>query len=262
VTCSEKDAAVELIAACLQPDPEERPQSVLELLRLEYFLPRGSGTVRAKLLFVSTPGKCFNRRTGKYDFDLMGWLQKLCRHFAGRFVVAYDWAGSSSADARDKQWFDQIFEVRNSEDRTVFEEWMRPHRRRNRPLIDTAEQILRETRWLASYRGSIKAQIRDTCQSGAKAILVRFDGGPITRVEARIMAQLVGESIADLAQLGVHDPKIELRAFDTVYEFADTALTEVLGEIYGDSCEPIPAPLNSGKTKKSSKYKHFPFHVE
>jgi hypothetical protein len=57
------------------------------------------------------------------------------------------------------------------------------------------------------------------------------------------MAQLVGESMADLAQLGVRDPTIELRAFDTVYDFADTALTEVLGEIYGDDCEPIPAGL-------------------
>ncbi len=243
VACSEKDAAVELIAACLHPDPEKRPQTAQELLKLEYFLPRGSGTVRAKLLFVSTPGKCFNRRTGKFDFNLMGWLQKLCRHFAGRFVIAYDWAGSSSADARDKPWFDQIFQVRNSEGRTLFEEWTAAPPSGKEALIDVAEQILNETRWLASYRGSIKAQIRETCQSGAKAILVRFDGGPITRVEARIMAQLVGESTADLAQLGVRDPTIDLRAFDTVYDFADTGMSEVLGEIYGENCEPIPAGL-------------------
>ncbi len=57
------------------------------------------------------------------------------------------------------------------------------------------------------------------------------------------MAQLVGESVADLAQLGVRDPTVELRAFDTVYDFADTALTEVLGEINGDDYEPIPAGL-------------------
>ncbi len=91
--------------------------------------------------------------------------------------------------------------------------------------------------------GSIKAQIRETCQSGAKAILVRFEGGPITRVEARIMAQLIGESTTDLAQLGVRDPTIELRAFDTVYDFADTALTDILGEICGDSSELMPAGL-------------------
>ncbi len=151
--------------------------------------------MRAKLLFVSTPGKCFNERTRKYDFDLMGWLQKLCRHFAGCCIVAYDWAGS--ADARDKQWFDQIFEVRNSEGRTLFEKWMAAPPAEKEKLIDSVENTLHETLWLASYKGSIKAQIRDACQSGAKAILVRFDGGPITRVEARIMAQLVGESIAD-----------------------------------------------------------------
>jgi hypothetical protein len=252
VTSSEKDAVVEVVAACLQPDPKDRPQSVQELLKFEYFLPRGSGTVRAKLLFVSTPGKCLNQRTGKYDFDLMGWLQRLCRHFAGRFVVAYDWAGSSSADARDKQYFDEIFEVRNSEGRTLFEQWIVAPVTEKERLIDVVEQVLHETRWLASYMGSIKAQIRETCQSGAKAILVRFEGGPITRVEARIMGQLIRESTADLAQLGVRDPVIELRALDTVYDFADSALTDVLGEIYGDSWEPLPVGLLAELPRASS----------
>jgi hypothetical protein len=243
VTCSEKDAAVDMIAACLQPDPEKRPQSVEELLKFEYFVPRGSGTVRAKLLFVSTPGKCFNERTGKYDFDLMGWLQRLCRHYAGGFVVAYDWAGSSSTDARDKIWFDQIFEVRNCEGRSLFEEWTAASTAEKETLIDAVEQILHETRWLASYKGSIKAQIRETCQSGARAILVRFEGGPITRVEARLMAQLISESITDLTQLGVRAPVIELLAFDTADEFTDKVLMNVLGEMYGDRCKPVPANL-------------------
>jgi len=259
VACSEKDAAVELIAACLQPDPENRPQSIQELLKFEYFLPRGSGTVRAKLLFVSTPGKCFNQRTGLYDFDLMGWLQKLCRHFAGGFVVAYDWAGSSSADARDKQWFDQIFEVRNSEGRTLFEEWTAAPAAAKETLIDAVEHLLHETRWMASYKGSVKAQIRETCQSGAKAILVRFEGGPITRVEGRIIGQLICECKADLAQLGVRDPVIELRALDTVYDFADSALTDVLGEIYGDSWEPLPASLLAELPRASSMLEPSPY---
>jgi serine/threonine protein kinase len=242
VACSEKDSAVELIAACLQPDPKDRPQSGQELLEFEYFLPRGSGALRAKLLFVSTPGRCFNPRTGKYDFDLMGWLQKLCRHFAGGLVVAYDWAGSSSADTRDKQWFDRIFEARNSRGQTLFEEWTAAPVGEKETIIDAVQKILHETRWLASYRGSIKAQIRETCQSGAKAILVRFDGGPITRVEARIMAQLMGESMADLQQLGVPDPTVEHLAFDSVHAFAETALADALGEIYGEP-RPIPAHL-------------------
>jgi hypothetical protein len=38
---------------------------------------------RAKLLFVSTPGKGFDPRTEKYDFDVMGWLQELCRSYIG-----------------------------------------------------------------------------------------------------------------------------------------------------------------------------------
>jgi hypothetical protein len=37
---------------------------------------------------------------------------------------------------------------------------------------------------ISSYKGSIKTQVRETCQSGARAILVRLKGGPITRIEA------------------------------------------------------------------------------
>jgi hypothetical protein len=252
VACSEKDAAVELISACLQPEPKDRPQSVEELLKFEYFRTRGSGAMKAKLLFVSTPGKCFNPRTGKYDFDLMGWLQKLCRHFAGRLVVAYDWAGSSSTDSRDKPWFDQIFEARNSEGRTLFEEWTAAPTAEKERLIDVVAQILNETRWIASYKGSIKAQIRETCQGGSKAILVRFEGGPITRVEALVMDQLIAETMADLTQLGVRDPRVELLAFDTVYEFVDTALSDVMGEIYGEHWEPIPSGLLAQLPRSSS----------
>ena len=243
VASSEKDAAAELIAACLHPDPKDRPQSGEDLLKLRYFSARGSGALKAKLLFVSTPGKCFDRRTGLYDFDLMGWLQRLCRHFAGGFVVAYDWAGSSSTDVRDKRWFDQIFEVRDSEGRTLFEEWTAAPRDEKERLIDRVEQLLFETHWLDSYKGSIKAQIRETCQSGAKAILIRFEGGPVTRVEARAMPLLISACLADLAQLGVRNPVVEVLSFETVYEFADTALSGVLGEIYGEHWDPIPPGL-------------------
>jgi hypothetical protein len=240
---SEKDAAVQLVAACLQPDPACRPPSVVELLKCDYFRSQARGEVKAKLLFVSTPGKCFNPRTGKYDFDLMGWLQKLCRHFAGRFVIAYDWAGSSSADARDTRWFDQIFHVRNSEGRTLFEEWTAAPPPEKETLIDVVEQILHETRWLASYRGSIKAQIRETCQSGTKAILVRLEGGPITQVEARAMGQLIAEAKSDLAQLGVPEPKIELHAFETVTAFAERGLRGFLSDAYDEDYPPIPTSL-------------------
>jgi hypothetical protein len=199
--------------------------------------------MKAKLLFVSTPGKCFDHRTGLYDFDLMGWLQKLCRHFAGGFVVAYDWAGSSSTDARDKPWFDQIFKAADSDGRSLFQEWTEAPMEQKEGLIDRAERLLFETHWLASYKGSIKAQMRETCQSGAKAILLRFEGGPVTRVEARAMPVLVSECLADLAQLGVCNPVVELLAFETVYEFADAALFGVLGEIYGEHWDPIPPSL-------------------
>jgi hypothetical protein len=229
-----------------------------ELLQKEYFRPRGASRIKAKLLFVSTPGKGLNPGTAKYDFDVMGVLQKLCRHFAGRFVVAYDWAGSSSADSRDQQWFDRIFAVRNSMGRTLFDEWtLAPTQQEKETIVDIVQEILYETRWFSAYKGSIKAQIRETCQGGAKAILVRLEGGPITRVEARVMQQLIREATADLLQLGLHTPVIELHAFETIFDFANTALTNVLEEIYGgEPYEPIPpailAELRAGSNEEPS----------
>jgi hypothetical protein len=105
------------------------------------------------------------------------------------------------------------------------------------------QEILHETRWLSSYRGSIKAQIRETCQSGATAILVQLEGGPITRVEARIMEQLIAQAKSDLVQLGVLEPKIELRVFETVTTFAQRGLRGFLGDVYGEEYPPIPTSL-------------------
>ncbi len=99
----------------------------------------------------------------------MGQLQQICREYVGRFVVAYDWAGSSSADPRDNVYFNLIFGTRRASGKTLFEEWVsEPSTERKEPLIDEVEEILNETRWLASYKGSIKAQVRDVFQAGAK----------------------------------------------------------------------------------------------
>ncbi len=57
------------------------------------------------------------------------------------------------------------------------------------------------------------------------------------------MAQLISESITDLTQLGVRAPVIELLAFDTADEFTDKVLMNVLGEMYGDRCKPVPDNL-------------------
>jgi serine/threonine protein kinase len=241
---SVKDSAVQLVAACLQAEAARRPQSIDELLKCDYLRLHTAGVARAKLLFVSTPGKGFDPRTGEYDFDVMGWLQELCRSYIGRLVVAYDWAGSSSADSRDQQWFDQIFEARNANDTTLFDRWKAaPTEQEKEALVDAVQTILEETRWLASYKGSIKAQIRETCQSGAKAILVLLEGGPITRVEARVMGQLISEVRSDLAQLGVAEPRIELHAFDTLVSFATFGLPSLLCEIDGDGHEPTSIPM-------------------
>jgi serine/threonine protein kinase len=242
VASSEKDAAVLLISACLHPDPMCRPQNVGDLLESEYFHSHSSA-LKAKVLFVSTPGRGRNPSTGEYDVDVMGWLQQLCRHYAGGFVVAYDWAGSSSADPRDTKWFNRIFEDRDASCLSLFDRWrMAPTEEERERLIDAVELILYETRWLASYKGSIKAQIREACQSGAKAILVRLEGGPITRVEARLMAQLISEARADLTQLGLSSVAIELHAHESVFDFAN-AIAAYTSEVYGDESKPIPAHL-------------------
>jgi serine/threonine protein kinase len=244
VANSEKDSAAQLVAACLRADSASRPQSVEEVLQFSYFRSHGSNELRAKILFVSTPGRGHDPRTGGYDFDVMGWLQELCRSYAGRLVVAYDWAGSSSADPRDKQWFDRIFVTHDANGTTLFDRWRSaPTANEKDSCVDDVEALLHETRWLSSYRGSIKAQIRETCMGGATAILVRLEGGPITRVEARIMQELIFEAQSDLAQLGVPEPKIELHAFENVTAFAEGGLCGLLSEIYGEDYTPIPTSL-------------------
>jgi hypothetical protein len=244
VPSSEKDSAVQLVTACLRPDSTSRPQCTEELLQLGYFRSHGWNEVTAKILFVSTPGRGFDPRTGGYDFDVMGWLQELCRSYAGRLVVAYDWAGSSSADPRDQQWFDRIFVTRDADGTTLFDRWRAaPTASEKESVVDAVQSILHETRWLSSYKGSIKAQVRETCQSGARAILVRLEGGPITRVEARAMEQLIAEAQSDLAQLGVREPNIELHAFETVMAFAKHGLRGFLGDVYGEEYAPIPTSL-------------------
>ncbi len=64
VSAIEKDLAVELVAACLRPDPASRPQSILELRQLTYFRSHEAHSIQAKLLFVSTPGKGRNPCSG------------------------------------------------------------------------------------------------------------------------------------------------------------------------------------------------------
>ena len=126
-------------------------------------------------------------------------------------VVAYDWAGSSTGDPRDTPLFDKIFADTGANGETLFHTWMAATAPEvKEALIDEVQGILDETRWLSSYKGSIKAQIRQVCQGHSKAILIRIDGGPITRVEARVLRSLIAEAKSDLASLNFTDVVIEL----------------------------------------------------
>ena len=104
--------------------------------------------------------------------------------------------------------FDRIFQdTWAGTEKTLFTAWStEPSAEERDKLIDEVALILNQTRctmvhcchsqigcescvwcrWLAGYKGSVKAQIRDTCQAGAKPILVLIDGGPITCVEVPI----------------------------------------------------------------------------
>ena len=57
-----------------------------------------------------------------------------------------------------------------------------------------------------------------------------------------MMVQLIREAEADLAQLGVNSPVVELHAYASVFDFAD-ALGTYVCEVYGDDHQPIPADL-------------------
>jgi serine/threonine protein kinase len=239
VSALEKDLAVALVSACLEPEPQARPQSIDDLLKLPYFR-LGRDASLAKLLFVSTPGKGYNPETATFDLDVMGILQSLCRAHVGHMMVAYDWAGSSSGDPRDTPLFDKIFTTIRADGKTLFNSWAAATSPQDKEaLIDLVQDILYDTRWLSSYRGSIKAQIRQVCQGHAKAILIRIDGGPITRVEARILPSLIAEAKADLASLGFAEVDIELYAFETIFDFLE-ALPNFMDtlQVYSQSTGP------------------------
>ena len=240
VTSLAKEDLLNVIKSCLQPDPRLRAQSFGELLQMPFF--NGRPMTSCKVLFVSSPGKGRNPATGLYDFDVMGLLQSLCRRYSGALIVAYDWAGSTSTDDRDTIFFDMIFENRfigpsnEFEHRcghTLFETWQlaSSHDEKER-WIDEVQSIILETRWWASYKGAVKAQIREVCQGGAKAILVRIDGGPITCVEARHLSAFIDEVRGDLRTLQVLDPAIELQEYESVFAFQKT-LPRLLAEVYG-----------------------------
>jgi hypothetical protein len=233
VTRTQKDEMVQVLAACLDPNILTRASSIDDLLKLPFF--HRNYEMQGKLLFVSTPGKGVNPATNEYTYNVMSHLQMLCRKYRGALVVAYDWAGSSSTDLRDTPWFNKIFEDEHHDGKTLFTSWVKAQSQDERDAyIDEVEQILFHTMWWASYKGSVKSQIREVCQSGHEAILVRIDGGPITRVEARNLSKLIAEARDDLKKLGCEDPRIQLDAYETVFQF-HAELPRYLARVYGEA---------------------------
>ena len=101
------------------------------------------------------------------------------------FAVRYDWAGSSSTDARDLPLFSKIFDERDQGGDTLFARWCLSDSA-GRAILDVCiSEIVMRTMWWKAYCASVKAQIRQVCQQGpsATAVVILIDGGPITRVE-------------------------------------------------------------------------------
>jgi serine/threonine protein kinase len=233
VTRTQKDEMVQVLAACLDPNVLTRASSIDDLLKLPFF--HRNYEMQGKLLFVSTPGMGLNLATNEYTYNVMSHLQTLCRKYRGAFVVAYDWAGSSSADLRDTPWFNKIFEDEHHDGKTLFMSWVKAQSQDERDAyVDEVEQILFQTMWWASYKGSVKSQIREVCQSGHEAILVRIDGGPITRVEAKNLTKLIAEAKEDLKKLGCEDPRIQLDAYETIFQF-HAEVPRYLARVYGEA---------------------------
>ncbi len=101
------------------------------------------------------------------------------------FAVRYDWAGSSSTDARDLPLFSKIFDDRDQGGDTLFARWCRSDSAGRAALDVCISEIVMRTMWWKAYCASVKAQIRQVCQQGpsATAVVILIDGGPITRVE-------------------------------------------------------------------------------
>ncbi len=84
------------------------------------------------------------------------------------------------------------------------------------------------------------------CQGGPKATahVVLIDGGPVTRVEQASMPQIISEVRADLANLGITEPRILQKQYSTVADFVED-FPLYLVKIYGaDGCSSTgPTPL-------------------
>ncbi len=181
VIIADKNAAVDLVARCLEPNPRARPQSMDEVLRHRFF---SGSRLQGKVLVVSTPEWGFNPESGAYDCPVMARLNEINRQTDGQVVVAYDWAGSSSSDLqlddkellrKDAQSWDAVSKLSA--------EWtgmLNAGRKEEAAALvtDTLSPAIKATRWWASYRGQVKGCIRQVAQVvGAVTLVVRIDGG-------------------------------------------------------------------------------------
>ena len=114
----------------------------------------------------------------------MGFVQDTCKTRED-MVFGYDWAGSTSADDRDKintgGWGGN--EV----------DW-------------SSMESVRQSYWFKGYAESVKAEMKVLCQQQPRSRLrlLCISGGPISQLEAReIQASLVDQAQRDLATRGI-----------------------------------------------------------
>jgi tetratricopeptide (TPR) repeat protein len=150
-------------------------------------------------------------------------------------AYAYDWAGSSNAFPDDKAKFDRIFEeqpTRDSSDCTLFKKWCdASSAAAKEEVLKEIAPLVKDTRWFAAYCGAVKNSIKIYCQQNEAVLLVCIEGGPITRVEAAEMPRLREEAMADLRELGVLTPSIEICSVSTFQEFEELVENKSIFEI-------------------------------
>jgi hypothetical protein len=193
-----------------------------------------------KVVLVSAP-ETGPDNSGGYTFAVMENILQLSKT-AENMVVAYDWAGSSNVFPDDQTNFDMIFkkdqadQASNSGDLTLFKKWCAaPSDAAKEEALKEITPLVKSTRWFAAYCGAVKNTIKVYCQKKEDVLLVCIEGGPITRVEAAEMPRLREEAMADLKELGVSQPSIEICNVRTFQEFEQLVEKESLFKISKDA---------------------------
>jgi DNA segregation ATPase FtsK/SpoIIIE-like protein len=167
------------VSACWASDPAQRPS--FDELNQRFNEARmahpsfreeppqtssaSSAFVRELVVVVSSPGKTLEQE------EVMKMVEATAETHAD-LIFGYDWAGSSTQDPRDGGV-----------------DWSDP-------------DSVAESFWFKGFRERVKGQVLALAQLGYQLRLLCIEGGPISQLEARTMATMRAEIVADLQRKG------------------------------------------------------------